>query len=77
MSKTMKLEQGKRYSASLSLGLIERVAGNETIATKFRDVGFTDVAVTGSGASRAVTGVWPADTREVALPAQVVAVTPA
>ncbi len=40
MSK-MILEQGKQYTANLGLGPIDRLAGNDTIAERFRGVGFT------------------------------------
>jgi hypothetical protein len=77
MAQTLTLEQGKRYTAKISLGMLERLAGNETIASKFREVGFTDVTVSGSGAERAATGVWPESSREVTLPKEVVEVSPA
>ncbi len=70
----MKLEQAQKYRAQLSLGMLERMAGNETIAAKFREVGFTEVVVTGNGSARQAIGVWPHDTREVDLPSQVVSV---
>jgi hypothetical protein len=73
----MKLEQGLQYHAKLSLGMLERMAGNDAIAAKFHGVGFTDVAVTGTGSTRDAIGTWPHETREVALPTQVVAVSPA
>ncbi len=76
-SKVVMLEQGKKYSAHLSLGMLERLAGNDVIAAKLRQVGFTDVVVEGSGAKREATGIWPEGTREVALPEQVVGFAPA
>lgn len=55
--------------------MFEKIAGNETIAAKFRDVGFVNVAVTGSGSTRQAMGTWPHPTREVTLPSQVVKVS--
>jgi hypothetical protein len=71
----MKLEQGQKYGAQLSLGVLERMAGNETVAAKFLEVGFTQVVITGSGATRQAIGVWPHATREVELPSQVKSVS--
>ena len=70
----MVLEQGVSYRASLALSGFARLVGNATVAEKFRDVGFVDVTVTGSGAARQATGTWPLATREVELPEQVTSV---
>jgi hypothetical protein len=51
------------------------MAGNETVAAKFLEVGFTQVVITGSGATRQAIGVWPHATREVELPSQVKSVS--
>ncbi len=75
--KVVMLEQGKKYSAHLSLGMLERLAGNDVIAGKLREVGFTEVVVEGTGATRNATGIWPEPGREVTLPEQVVGFTPA
>jgi hypothetical protein len=50
--------QGKRYRATVSLGWIERLASNEIIAQKFRDLGFSDVQVVGRGNRRSVKALW-------------------
>ncbi len=55
------LKRGRRYAATISLGFVERLADNETIAEKFRAAGFSDVTVTGSGNIRHAEGVWSAD----------------
>ncbi len=52
------LKQGHRYRASISLGLLEQIADNETIAAQIRDLGFTDVHVRGGGAARIAEGRW-------------------
>ena len=52
------VHQGKRYRATLALTSIEQLADNAMIAQKFRDLGFSGVRVSGSGATRRVVGVW-------------------
>jgi len=52
------VHKGKRYQATVSLGLFQSVASNEMVADKFREVGFTDVVVTGSGHTRRAEGSW-------------------
>ena len=37
------LRKGKRYRATISLGLFQGVASNEMIDGKFREAGFTEV----------------------------------
>jgi len=71
----MMLEQGTMYRATIELGFLERIASNEVIAEKFREVGFVDVTVTGSGGTREATGRWPLDSRDVDLPKQVTEVS--
>ena len=67
----MKLVQGTTYKAEVALGFVEAMASNEQVAAKFREVGFTDVTVTGTGKARTALGTWPNGTREVDLPKQV------
>lgn len=66
-----KLDQGKRYRASLTLGWLESFAGNDMVAAEFAKAGFTEVVVEGSGESRTAEGVWCRETMEVKLPEQV------
>lgn len=69
----MKLIKNKVYSAELKLNFMERIASNETVRQKFLDVGFKNVTVSGSGATRLVTGVWPLEDLDNApIPKQVV-----
>ena len=65
------LQRGRRYKSMISLGFVERIADNETIAEKFRTAGFTDVTVTGSSNTRHAEGAWLADDITVSLPSQV------
>jgi hypothetical protein len=53
------VEKGKRYRARITLGFVQRFATNDMVADKLRDVGFTDVVVTGSGGARHAEGLWP------------------
>ncbi len=70
------LKRGRRYAATISLGFVERLADNETIAEKFRAAGFSDVTVTGSGNVRQAEGVWAADDiMPATVPSQVTEIT--
>jgi hypothetical protein len=68
------VHQGKRYRATLALTSIEQLADNAMIAQKFRDLGFSGVRVSGSGATRRVVGVWPGKDTRANMPPQIVAV---
>lgn len=68
---TFTVNRGKRYRATIKLGLFERLASNETVAGKFREVGFDDVDVTGSGRQRLATGRWPHEDATAEIPPQV------
>jgi hypothetical protein len=72
---TFTVRQGRRYEAAISLGLLESFAGNDLIAARLEAVGFTDVTVEGSGASRRAQAVWPNADATAALPPQVSDVT--
>jgi hypothetical protein len=63
-----------RYRATISLGLLEQFADNETIATKLQDAGFADVQVSGSGDTRHAEALWPKDDTSAPLPPQITAV---
>ena len=69
-----KVQQGKRYRATLSLNSVERLADNNLIERKFRALGFSGVRVSGTGAIRRVEGVWPRKDASAPLPPQIVAV---
>lgn len=72
---TFTVRRGRRYSATISLGLLESLAGNELIADQLRRVGFADVIVNGSGAARQAEGIWPNEDATAELPAQIKTVT--
>lgn len=65
------VRQGKRYRASISLGMLERLATNEIIAGQLRAAGFSDISVTGSGASRLAEALWPGADASAELPKQI------
>jgi hypothetical protein len=53
------LRKGKRYRATISLGLFQGVASNEMIAGKFREAGFTE----STSRARAACGLAPGSGR--------------
>lgn len=69
------VRQGRCYRATISLGLLERVASNDLIASKLTAAGFSDVRVTGSGATRQAEARWPTADTTADLPAQVASVS--
>jgi hypothetical protein len=69
-----KVQQGKRYRATLSLNSVERLVDNSLIERKFRALGFSGVRVSGTGATRRVEGVWPRKDASAPLPPEIVAV---
>lgn len=69
------VQKGKRYQAKIRLGLLQSVASNDMVAEKFREVGFTDVIVTGSGGTRIAEGVWPHDDTSAEVPSEISGVT--
>ena len=69
------VEQGKRYRAKVSLGLLQSVASNEMVAEKFREAGFTDVIVQGSGRTRVAQGLWPHKDASAEIPDEVTDIT--
>ncbi len=69
------LRKGKRYRATISLGLFQGVASNEMVANKFREAGFTEVEVAGSGRMRLGTGLWPHDDASAEVPDEVTSVS--
>jgi hypothetical protein len=71
---TFMLQQGKRYRATISLGLLERLATNEFIAEKLHATGFSDVRVSGGGALRVAEVLWSGADRVGEIPPQVTGV---
>jgi hypothetical protein len=65
------VHQGKRYRATLSLGMLERFASNEMIADRLRAAGFSDISVAGTGATRLAEALWPGADTSAELPTQI------
>ncbi len=68
---TFTVQRGKRYRATITLGLIEQFADNETIASKLRAAGFADVRVAGAGGMRTAEAQWVNDDASADLPRQI------
>jgi hypothetical protein len=68
------VHHGKRYRAVLMLKSVEQLANNSMIAQRFRALGFSQVRVSGSGATRQVEGVWLGEDASAAIPPQIVRV---
>lgn len=69
------VKRGKRYKAQISLSFFEQVAGNDTIAGMFAKAGFSEVSVTGNGATRYAEGRWAGADATAEMPAQIVSAT--
>jgi hypothetical protein len=67
-----KIRQGARYRATITLGFLEQLASNQFIASRFTELGFTDVTVAGQGPSRVVEALWPLPDVEGEVPSQVI-----
>jgi hypothetical protein len=65
------VRQGRRYRATLELGLLEQLADNATIAERLQAAGFADVTVSGNGATRTAEALWPNRDASAALPPQI------
>jgi transketolase N-terminal domain/subunit len=66
------IRQGTRYRATIVLGFLEQIASNELIASRFTELGFTNVTVAGHGANRVVEALWALPHAEGEVPAQVI-----
>jgi hypothetical protein len=68
------VQNGKRYRAKIRLGLLQSVASNEQVADKFREAGFTNVSISGSGRERMGTGLWPHSDATAEVPDEITSV---
>jgi hypothetical protein len=66
------VETGKTYQADIHLGGFESFAGNDLVASKFAELGFVNITVTGSGGERVAVGKWTGNSATVELPEQVI-----
>ena len=69
------VKRGRRYRATVSLGLLESLAGNDMIAGRLRAAGFSEISIKGSGSKRQAEALWPNDDATAEMPDQVSAVT--
>ena len=69
------VKRGRRYRATISLGLLESLAGNDMIADRLRTAGFADISIKGSGSKRQAEALWPHDDATAEMPEQISAVT--
>jgi hypothetical protein len=65
------VHQGKRYRATISLGMLESFASNDIIAGRLRTAGFTDISVSGAGNTRIAEALWSAADATAELPKQI------
>jgi hypothetical protein len=65
------LVQGKRYRGKITLTGFETWASNSMVADKFRELGFVDVQVSGSGSTRMGEGTWGKPDESVPMPSQI------
>jgi hypothetical protein len=68
------VRKGKRYRATITLGLLQSIASNDMIADRFREAGFADVEVKGSGHTRSGHALWPHDDASADIPDEITSV---
>ena len=66
------VREGRRYQAIIKLDFVQSWAGNDTVAGKFEEAGFTEVEVTGSGRKRLAKGLWQHPDASAELPPEIV-----
>jgi len=71
MATTFTVRQGKRYRATIALGWLERLAGNDTVAERLRAAGFSEVSVAGTGGIRVAEASWAGPDLTGEMPTQV------
>lgn len=67
----VQLVKGKRYRGTVELAWYQTIASNEDVAGKFRELGFEDVQVRGSGSVREGEGTWGKDDAMIDRPQQI------
>jgi hypothetical protein len=65
------VRKGRRYLAEVTLGFIERLAGNDRVAAEIGKVGFTEVEVKGQGRRREAKALWPLEDRTGDIPPRI------
>jgi hypothetical protein len=69
------VRQGKRYRATITLGMLQSFAHNDLIAGKLIEAGFAEVNVSGSGGTRVAEARWTSADATAPLPSEVVEIT--
>jgi hypothetical protein len=69
------VHQGKRYRATITLGFVQSLFGNDKVAGKFEKVGPNEVEVLGSGRNRLGRGLWPHADASAEVPPEITSVT--
>jgi len=69
------VRRGRRYRATISLGLLESLAGNDVIADRLRAAGFAEISITGSGSKRQAEALWINDDVTAEMPDQISSVS--
>ena len=72
---TFTVQRNKRYRATIKLGLLEQLAGNDRIVDALQEAGFSDVSVEGSGATRHAEATWPLEDASAPMPSQIAEVS--
>ena len=72
---TFTVRRGRRYRATISLGLLESLADNEAIVERLSTAGFDEISVEGSAGTRYAEARWPNEDATAELPSQVIDVT--
>jgi hypothetical protein len=72
---TFTVRRGRRYKATISLGMLQSFASNEMVGDRLRALGFTEVTVKGQGDTRTAEGLWLLNDAAAPLPPEVIDVT--
>jgi hypothetical protein len=72
---TFTVRRGRRYRATITLGMLQSFASNEMVGDRLRSLGFTEVAVKGQGQTRMAEGLWLLDDAAAPLPPEIIDVT--
>jgi hypothetical protein len=65
------VQNGRRYQAMVLLPFLKAWVPNDMVADRFREVGFTEVDVAGSGRRRLAKGLWPKPDATAELPDEI------
>jgi hypothetical protein len=72
---TFTVRRGRRYRATITLGMLQSFASNEMVGDRLRSLGLTEVTVKGQGDTRTAEGLWLLNDAAAPLPPEVIDVT--